>query len=46
LFIGEDGSVERAEPIEPFAALLEDGRVVQARRPVDARDVTTDAQTG
>ena len=46
LFIGEDGSVERAELTEPFAALLEDGRVIQAVREMDGQDVTTNAQDG
>jgi hypothetical protein len=32
LFIGEDGSVERAELTEPFSVLLEDGRIIQAQR--------------
>jgi hypothetical protein len=44
LFIGDDGSVEQAELTGPFAALLEDGRVIQARREIDAPDANPAAQ--
>jgi hypothetical protein len=46
LLIDEDGSVERVELTEPFAALLGDGRVVQARREIDASDVAPDVPDG